>query len=105
MLHPEVFGLCLGIEAYPIAKSILKWHFMPETFTSIDNNLQRKVRLHNIARLSHDMAFGNIHFYMPNVIPEEILGFFIVILLSESSIFITTAYDILQFTAQIEMKI
>ena len=75
MLRPEGFGLCLGIEAYPITKSILKWHFMPETFVSIDNNLQRRVRLHNIDKLSHDTAFWNIHFYMPKLISEEILGF------------------------------
>ena len=48
MLHPEVFGLCLIIEAYPMTKSILKRHFMPETFILIDNNLQRRVSLHNI---------------------------------------------------------
>ena len=78
---------------------------MPETFISIDNNLQRIVRLHNIARWSHDTAFWNLHFYMPNVISEEILGFFHVIPLSELSIFITTAYDILRFTAKIEIKI
>ena len=53
----EVFGLCLGIEAYPITKSILKRHFMPETFTLIGNYLQRRVRLHNIDRLSHDTVF------------------------------------------------
>ena len=57
MLRPEVFGLCLGIEAYPITKSILKRYFMPETFISIDNNLQRKVMLHNVDSLSHDTAF------------------------------------------------
>ena len=50
----------------------LKMHFMPETFISIDNNLQRMVRLHNIDRLSHDTVFWNLHFYMPNVISEEI---------------------------------
>ena len=60
-------------------KSILKRHFMPETFISIDNNLQRRVRLHNIDRLSQDTAFWNRHFYMPNVIWEEILVFFHVI--------------------------
>ena len=78
MLRPEVFGLCLGIEAYPITKStcILKMHFMPETFISIDNNLQRRVRLHNIDKLSHDTVFWNLHFYMPNVIFEESLVFF-----------------------------
>ena len=32
MLRPEDFGLCLIIEAYPMAKSILKRYFMPETF-------------------------------------------------------------------------
>ena len=54
MLLLEVFGLYLGIKVYPITKSIFKRHFMPETFISIDNNLQRRVRLHNIDRLSHD---------------------------------------------------
>ena len=68
MLCPEVFGLCLGIEAYPITKSILKRHFMSKTFISIDNNLQRGVRLHSIDRLSHDTAFWILHLYMPNVI-------------------------------------
>ena len=48
MLLPEVFGLCFGLEAYHITKSILKRHFMPGTFISIDNNLQRMVWLHNI---------------------------------------------------------
>ena len=76
MLRPEVFGICLGIEAYPITKSILKRHFMPETFISIDNNLQKRVMLHNIDRLSHDTAFWNLHLYMPNVICEEVLGIF-----------------------------
>ena len=42
MLHLEVFGLYLGIKAYPITKSILKRHFMSESFISIDNNLQKK---------------------------------------------------------------
>ena len=56
MLRSEVFGLCLGIEAYPIAKSILKRHFMPETFISIDNNPQRREKLHNIDRLSHNTS-------------------------------------------------
>ena len=74
MLRRENFGLCLGIEAYPITKSIFKMHFMPETFISIDNNLQRIVMLHNKDRLSHDTEFLNLHFYMPNVISEEILG-------------------------------
>ena len=58
-LRPHV---CLGIEAYPITKSILKRHFVPDTFISIDNNLQRRVRLHNIDRLSHDTVFRNLHF-------------------------------------------
>ena len=35
----------------------LKMHFMLETFISIENNLQRRVRLHNIDRLSDDTAF------------------------------------------------
>ena len=76
MLRPEVIGICLGTEACHITESILKRHFMPETFISIDNNLQRKVMLHNIDRLSRDTAFWNLHFYMPNVMSEEILGFF-----------------------------
>ena len=85
---PEVFGLCLGIEAYPITKSILKRHFMPETFISIDNNLQRRVRLHNIVRLSHDTVIWNLHFYMPNVISEESLVFFCCFFSSDTSVFI-----------------
>ena len=76
MLHPEVFGLCLRIEAYPITKSILKRNFMHDTFILIDNNLQRRVRMHNIDRLIHHTAFSNLLFYMPNVISEAILGFF-----------------------------
>ena len=32
MSRPKVFGLCLGIEAYPITKSIFKRHFVPDTF-------------------------------------------------------------------------
>ena len=54
----------------------LKMHFMHRTFISIDNNLRRRVRLHNIDSLSHDTVFWNIHFYMPNVILEESLSFF-----------------------------
>ena len=46
----------------------LKRHFMFETFISIDNNLQRTARLHNMDRLSHDTVFWNLHFHMPNVI-------------------------------------
>ena len=80
-------------------------HFMPDTFISIDNNLQRRVRLHNIDRLSHDTGFWNLHFYMPNVISEDSLFFFHVIPVSVLSIFIATAYDILRFTAKIEIKI
>ena len=49
---------------------------MPENFISIDNNLQRRVMLHNIDRLSHDTVFRNLHFYIPNVMFEESLGFF-----------------------------
>ena len=30
---------------------------MPETFIMIDNNLQRRVSLHNTDILSHDTAF------------------------------------------------
>ena len=48
---------------------------MSETFISIDNNLQIRVRLHNIDRFNHDTAF-NLHLYMPNEISEENLGFF-----------------------------
>ena len=40
---------------------------MPETFILIDNNLQKRVRLHNIDILSHDTAFWNLHFYTPKV--------------------------------------
>ena len=50
-----------------MTKSILKRHFMPETFILTDNNLQRRVRLHNIDILSHDTAFWNLHFYTPKV--------------------------------------
>ena len=74
---------------------------MPETFISIDNNLQSRVRLHSIDRLSHDTVFWSLHFYMPNVISEDSLGFFMSVL----SIFIATAYDNLWFTAKIEIKI
>ena len=94
-LRPEVFGLCLEIEAYPMTKTILKKHFIPETFISIDNNLQRRVRLHNTTQ----------RFYMPNIISEEILVFYHVIPMSVLSIFIATAYDILRFTAKIEIKV
>ena len=104
MLRPDVLGLYLGIETYPFTKSILKRHFMPETFISIDNNLQRRVRLHNIDRLSHDTVFWNLHFYMLNVISEEILGFFM-IPVSVLYIFIATAYNILRFTAKNEIKL
>ena len=62
MLRPEVFGLCLSIEAYPITKNIWKKHFMSETFISIGHNLQRRIRLHHTDRLSHDKAFWNLHF-------------------------------------------
>ena len=74
MLRPEVFGLCLEIEAYPMTNNIFKRHYIPETFISIDNNIQRSVRLHNIDRLGYDTAFWNLHFYTPKVISEEILG-------------------------------
>ena len=50
-------------------------HFMHRTFISIDNNLQR-IWLHNSDSLSHSTVFWNVHFYMPNVISEESLGFF-----------------------------
>ena len=30
---------------------------MPESFISIDNNLQKSVTLHNIDRLGHDTVF------------------------------------------------
>ena len=69
----------------------------------IDTNLQRRIRLHNIDRLSHDTAFWN-----PKVISEEILVFcffFHVILVSVLFIFIATTYDILRFTAKIEIKL
>ena len=79
---------------------------MPETFISIDYNLQRMVRLHNIDRLSEDTVFWNLHFYVSNVISEEILVFFFqVIPASLFFIFIATAYDILRFTAKIEIRI
>ena len=79
---------------------------MPDTFISIDNNLQSRVRLHIIDRFSHDTVFWSLHFYMPNVISEESLDFFIHVLpVSLWSIFIATAYDILRFTAKIEIKI
>ena len=39
---------------------------MPETFSLIDNNIQR-VRLHNIDILSHDTAFWNLHFCTPKI--------------------------------------
>ena len=48
---------------WPMSKHILspkvslKRHFMPKTFISIDNYLQRRVRLHNIDRLSHNTVF------------------------------------------------
>ena len=35
----------------------VKRHFIAETFILIDDNLQRRVWLHNIDRLSHDTAF------------------------------------------------
>ena len=85
-------------------KKYLKMHLMPEPFISIDNKLQRKVRLNNIDRLSHDTAFWNLHFCMPNVIFEEIIGIFHVITVSVLSNFIATAYGILWFTAKIEIK-
>ena len=78
---------------------------MPQTFISIDNNLQRRVRLHKIDRLSHDIVFWNLHFYMSNVISEESLGFFHVIPVSVLSIFIAIAYDILRVAAKIEIQI
>ena len=62
ILRSDVFGLCLEIEAYPITKSILKRHFMPKTFISIDNNRQRRIRLLIIDRLSHDTVFSNLYF-------------------------------------------
>ena len=78
-------------------------------FIAIDNNLQRSVKLHNIDRLGHDTVFWNFHFYMPNVISEESLGFLFFFLffhaMSVLSIFIATAYGILRFTAKIEIKI
>ena len=43
-------------------RSIFKKHFMPETFISINNNLQRKIRLLIIDRLSHDTVFWNLYF-------------------------------------------
>ena len=105
MLCPEDFGQCLGIEAYPVTKSILKRHFMPEIFISIDNNLQRRVRLHNIDRLSHNTVFLKPPFlYAKRNIWRE-PQFSHVIPVSVLSIFIATAYDILQFTAEVEIKI
>ena len=77
---------------------------MPETFISIDNNLQRRVRLHNIDRLSHDTVFWNLLLYMSHVISEEARGFH-VIPVSVLSIFIATAYDILRFRAKNEITI
>ena len=87
ILRPEVFGLRLEIKAYPITESILKSHFMPETFILIDNNLPRRIRLHNIDRLSHDTAFWNLHFYIPLAISGEILVFFHMIPVSALSIY------------------
>ena len=46
---------------------------MPETYILIDNNLQRRVRLHTIDILSHNTAFWNLYFYTPKVTSEEIL--------------------------------
>ena len=66
---------CTIENQFDLSWCILKRHFMPETFISIDNNLQRSVRLNNIDRLGHDTVFWNLHFYMPNVISEERLGF------------------------------
>ena len=96
MLCPEDFGPCLGIEAYSITKSILERHFTPETFISIDNNLQRRVSLHNMDRLSHEseeILVFLFSFFFFHVIPVSVL-----------SVFVATAYSILRFTAKTEIK-
>ena len=87
-------------------KRILKGHFITETFVVIHNDLQRRVRLHKTDRFSHDTAFSNRHFYTPKVISEEILVFFMLnwCLYYPSSL-PQHNYDILRFTAKIEIKI
>ena len=84
----------------------LKRHFMSEAFISTDKNLQRWVRLHNIDRLSHNTVFWNLHFYMPMIYLKRASIFSCGTRpVSVLSIFIATAYDILQFTPKIEIKI
>ena len=61
MLRPEIL-VCVSESKHILSdtKSILKRHFMLERSISIDNNLQGRVRLHNIDRLSHNTAFETI---------------------------------------------
>ena len=68
-------------------------------------NLQRRARLHNIDRLSHDTAFWNIHSYTPKINIWRGSRFFHFILVSVLAIFNAIAYDILRFTAKMVITI
>ena len=83
---------------------------MPETFISIDNKLQKMVRLHNIDKLSHDSVVKPPFLHAKcNIWREPRFFFFFFFLSCEPvsvlSIFIVTAYDILRLTAKIELQI